>query len=223
MVRVASVTGGTRGIGASICKALKKAGYNVAANYGGNDEAAKVFKTEARIQVYKWDVTDCVACEQGVVNVENEVGQIEVLVNNAGITRDGMLHRMTHEQWSELIRAALDSLFNMTRLAINGMRERNFGRIINISSINGQKGQLGIANYCAAKAGVLGFTKAVTLENARKNVTVNAIAPGYINTGMFEAVARGSGEEHPCLYPNGPSLASLCIGLGMGVAMGIER
>jgi acetoacetyl-CoA reductase len=188
MGRVALVTGGTRGIGAAIAKVLKKAGYNVAANYHGNDDAAKAFNKETKIPVYKWDVTDYVACEQSVVTVENEVGPVEVLVNNAGITRDATLHRMSHEQWSQVIRTNLDSLFNMTRPVINGMRERNFGRIINVSSINGQKGQMGIANYSAAKAGVLGFTKAVALENARKNVTVNAIAPGYINTDLLAKV-----------------------------------
>ena len=144
MGRVALVTGGTRGIGAAISRALKKAGYNVAANYGGNDEAAQAFKKDTKIPVFKWDVSDYVACEQGIVNVENEVGPVEVLVNNAGISRDAMFQKMSHEQWAEVIRTNLDSLFNMTRPVINGMRERNFGRVINISSINGQKGQLGL-------------------------------------------------------------------------------
>lgn len=188
MPRLALVTGGTRGIGAATAKALKKAGYEVTVSYHGNDEAAKAFNEETKIPVYKWDVTDYLACEQGVANVEKEVGPIEVLVNNAGISRDATLHHMSHEQWSEVIRTNLDSLFNMTRQVINGMRERNFGRIISISSINGQKGQIGVANYSAAKAGVLGFTKAVALENARKNVTVNAIAPGYINTELLAKV-----------------------------------
>ena len=160
MGRVALVTGGTRGIGAAISKALKKAGYNVAANYAGNDEAAQAFKKETKIPVFKWDVGDYVACEQGIVSVENEVGPIEVLVNNAGISRDSMLQKMTHEQWSQVIRTNLDSLFNMTRPVINGMRDRSFGRVINISSINGQKGQLGLVNYCSAKSGVIGFTRA---------------------------------------------------------------
>jgi len=155
MGRVALVTGGTRGIGAAVSKALKKAGYNVAANYHGNDDAAKAFKKETKIPVFKWDVTDYVACEQGVVNVENEVGPVEVLVNNAGISRDAMLQKMSHEQWSEVIRTNLDSLFNMTRPVINGMRDRGFGRIVNISSINGQKGQLGLVNYCSAKSGFI--------------------------------------------------------------------
>jgi acetoacetyl-CoA reductase len=189
MARVALVTGGTRGIGAAISKALKKAGYNVAVNDGGNDDAAQAFKKETKISVFKWDVGDCVACEQGTVNVENEVGPIEVLVNNAGISRDAMLQKMSHEQWSEVIRTNLDSLFNMTRPIINNMRERGFGRIINISSINGQKGQLGLTNYCAAKSGVIGFTRALALESARKGITVNAIAPGYVKTDLLAGVS----------------------------------
>jgi len=188
MGRVALVTGGTRGIGAAICKALKQAGYNVAANYGGNDDAANAFKKETKIPVFKWDVGDYVAAEQGIVNVENEVGPVEVLVNNAGISRDAMLQKMTHEQWEQVIRTNLDSLFNQTRPVINGMRERGFGRIVNISSINGQKGQIGQTNYSAAKAGMIGFTKALALENAKKGVTVNCIAPGYIDTEMVQAV-----------------------------------
>lgn len=190
MARVALVTGGTRGIGEAISKALKEAGYNVAASYAGNDEAAKAFTEATGIPAFKWDVTDYLACEQGIVRVENEVGPVDVLVNNAGITRDATLHKMSHEQWSEVIRTNLDSLFNMTRPVINGMRERGFGRIINISSINGQKGQMGIVNYSAAKAGVLGFTKALALEGARKGITVNAVAPGYINTEMLAKVPQ---------------------------------
>jgi acetoacetyl-CoA reductase len=190
MGRVALVTGGTRGIGAAISKALKEAGYNVAANYAGNDDAAKAFKKETKIPVFKWDVGDYVACEQGIVNVENEVGPVEVLVNNAGISRDAMFQKMSHEQWSEVIRTDLDSVFNMTRPVINGMRERNFGRVINISSINGQKGQLGLSNYCAAKAGMIGLTRALALENARKGITVNAIAPGYVATELLANVSE---------------------------------
>jgi acetoacetyl-CoA reductase len=190
MGKVALVTGGTRGIGAAISGALKKAGYSVAANYHGNDEAAKTFKKETKIPVYKWDVADYVACEQGVVKVENEVGPVEVLINNAGISRDAMLQKMTHDQWSEVIRTNLDSLFNMTRPVINGMRERNFGRIVNIASINGQKGQLGLTNYCSAKAGVIGFTRALALESARKGITVNAIAPGYVRTELLAGVSE---------------------------------
>jgi acetoacetyl-CoA reductase len=189
MGRVALITGGTRGIGAATCKALKNAGYNVAANYHGNDEAAKAFSDETKIPVFKWDVGDYVACEQGVVNVENEVGPIEVLINNAGISRDAMLHKMTCEQWEQVIRTDLNSLFNMTRPIINGMRERGFGRIINISSINGQKGQIGVANHSSAKAGVIGFTRALALESARKGITVNAIAPGYVKTELLADVS----------------------------------
>jgi acetoacetyl-CoA reductase len=190
MGRVALVTGGTRGIGAAICKALKKAGYNVAANYAGNDDAANAFKKDTKIPVFKWDVSDYVACEQGIVSVENEVGPVEVLVNNAGISRDAMFQKMSHEQWSEVIRTDLDSVFNMTRPVINGMRERSFGRVINISSINGQKGQLGLSNYCAAKAGMIGLTRALALENARKGITVNAIAPGYVATELLANVSE---------------------------------
>jgi len=189
MARVALVTGGTRGIGSATCKALKTAGYNVAANYHGNDQAAKAFSNENKILVFKWDVSDYAACEQGIVNVENELGPIEVLVNNAGISRDAMLHKMTHEQWEQVIRTDLDSLFNMTRPIINGMRERGFGRIINIASINGQRGQIGVANYSSAKAGVIGFTRALALESARKGVTVNAIAPGYVKTELLAGVS----------------------------------
>jgi acetoacetyl-CoA reductase len=190
MGRVALVTGGTRGIGAAIVKALKKAGYNVAAVYHGNDEAAQAFSKETGIPVFKWDVGDYKACEQGLVDVEKEVGPVEVLVNNAGISRDAMLHKMTHEQWEQVIRTDLDSLFNMTRQIINGMRERGFGRIINISSINGQRGQIGVANYSSAKAGVIGFTRALALESARKGITVNAIAPGYVKTELLAGVSE---------------------------------
>jgi len=185
MGRVALVTGGTRGIGEAVSKALKKAGYNVAATYAGNDDAANAFKKETGIPVFKWDVGDFQACEQGVIAVENEVGPIEVLVNNAGISRDAMLQKMSHEQWSEVIRTNLDSVFNMTRQVVAGMRERGFGRIVSISSINGQQGMLGLANYCAAKAGIIGFTRAVALEGARKGITANAIAPGYVATELI--------------------------------------
>jgi acetoacetyl-CoA reductase len=188
MARVALVTGGTRGIGAAITKALKGAGYQVAANYGGNDEAAQKFKGETGIPVYKFDVSDPAACEAGIRTVESELGPIDVLVNNAGITRDGMFHRMTFDQWQAVIRTNLDSMFTMTRPVIDGMRNRGFGRIIIISSINGQKGQIGQTNYSAAKAGVIGFAKALAQENANKGVTVNVIAPGYIATEMVQAV-----------------------------------
>src|SRR3974390_14396 len=190
MSRVALVTGGTRGIGAATCKALKAAGYKVAANYGGNDDAAQRFKAETGIPVYKWDVSSFDACVTGVKQIEAELGPIDVLVNNAGITRDAQLHRMQPEQWTAVINTNLGSLFNMCRPVIEGMRERKFGRIINISSINGQKGQVGQTNYSAAKPGEIGFTKALAQENARAGVTVNAICPGYINTEMVQAVPK---------------------------------
>lgn len=190
MARVALVTGGTRGIGASIAKALKAAGYKVAANYAGNDEAAQKFKAETGISVFKWDVSSFEACTAGLKAVQDELGPVDVLVNNAGITRDAMLHRMKPEQWSAVINTNLGSLFNMCRQVIEGMRERKFGRIVNISSINGQKGQMGQTNYSAAKAGELGFTKALAQEAARSGITVNAICPGYINTEMVQAVPK---------------------------------
>lgn len=188
MARVALVTGGTRGIGAAISLGLKEAGYAVAANYGGNDDAAQKFKEAHGIAVYKWDVGSFEACKDGIAKVEADLGPVDVLVNNAGITRDGTLHRMAPEDWRAVIATNLDSLFNLTRNVIEGMRARGYGRIISISSINGQKGQFGQANYSAAKAGVFGFTKAVAQENAAKGVTVNAIAPGYIATEMVRAV-----------------------------------
>jgi acetoacetyl-CoA reductase len=196
MARTAVVTGGSRGIGAAISKALKQGGYNVAANYGGNDEAAAKFKQETGIPVFKWDVSSYEACAEGLKKVESEVGPVDILVNNAGITRDTMFHRMKPEQWSAVINTNLNSLFNMCRPVIDGMRERNFGRIINISSINGQKGQMGQANYSAAKAGDIGFTKALAQENASKGITVNVIAPGYIATEMVMAVPKDVLEKN---------------------------
>src|SRR6202167_4243910 len=190
MSRVALVTGGTRGIGAAICKARKAAGYTVAANYGGNDEAAQKFKAETGVAVYKWDVSSFEACVGGVKQVESDLGPVEVLVNNAGITRDAMFHRMKPEQWNEVITTNLGSLFNMTQQVFGGMRDRKFGRVINISSINGQKGQMGQVNYSAAKAGELGFTKALAPEGARGRITVNAICPGYIATDMVKAMPQ---------------------------------
>ena len=190
MSRVALVTGGTRGIGAAISKGLKAAGYKVAAIYAGNDEAAQKFKAETGIPVFKWDVSSFEACREGIKKVEAEVGPVEVLVNNAGITRDAMFHRMTLEQWQQVISTNLGSLFNMTRPVWEGMRARKFGRIVSISSINGQKGQMGQVNYSAAKAGDLGFTKALAQEGARAGITVNAICPGYINTEMVQAVPK---------------------------------
>ena len=188
MARVALVTGGTRGIGAAICKALQEAGHTVVASYAGNDEAAAKFKAETGVPVYKWDVGDYDACAAGIAKVEAEVGPVDILVNNAGITRDGFFHKMTKDQWSAVIRTNLDSLFNMTRPVIEGMRGRGFGRIIVISSINGQKGQMGQVNYSAAKAGDIGFVKALAQENANKGITVNAITPGYIGTDMVAAM-----------------------------------
>jgi acetoacetyl-CoA reductase len=188
MARVALVTGGSRGIGASISKGLQAAGYKVAANYAGNDEAANAFKSETGIPVYKWSVADYAACAAGIKQVEAEVGPVDVLVNNAGITRDAMFHRMTPDQWNEVISTNLNGLFNMTHPVWPGMRERKFGRIVNISSINGQKGQAGQANYSAAKAGDIGFTKALAQEGSRAGITVNVICPGYIGTEMVRAV-----------------------------------
>ncbi|HLW89818.1 MAG TPA: acetoacetyl-CoA reductase [Roseiarcus sp.] len=190
MARVAVVTGGTRGIGAAASKALHAAGYKVAATYHGNDEAAAKFKAETGVHVYKWDVANYEACVAGLAQVAKDLGPVEVLVNNAGITRDAMLHKMTPEQWYAVINTNLNSLFNMCRPVVEGMRERGFGRIINISSINGQKGQMGQTNYSAAKAGDIGFTKALAQENAAKGVTVNAICPGYIATEMVLAVPK---------------------------------
>lgn len=188
MSKVALVTGGTRGIGEAISRGLKDAGYTVAATYAGNTEKAEAFKAETGIHVFKWDVSDPDACAAGITQVESELGPVEVLVNNAGITRDGMFHKMSFEQWREVLSTNLDSMFTMTKPVINGMRERSSGRIINISSINGQKGQMGQANYSAAKAGVIGFTKALAQENAFKGITVNCVCPGYINTDMVAAM-----------------------------------
>jgi acetoacetyl-CoA reductase len=188
MARVALVTGGSRGIGAAISKALKAAGYRVAANYAGNDEAAAAFTKETGIPTYKWDVSDFDACAAGIAKVEADLGPVEVLVNNAGITRDAMFHKMTKEQWSAVINTNLNSLFNMTRPVWEGMRARKFGRVICISSVNGQKGQMGQANYSAAKAGDIGFVKALAQEGARAGITVNTICPGYIATEMVKAI-----------------------------------
>ncbi|MFV0297139.1 MAG: acetoacetyl-CoA reductase [Hyphomicrobiaceae bacterium] len=190
MARVAVVTGGTRGIGEAISIGLLRKGYRVAATYAGNDEAAHRFQAEHGIPVFKFDVGDYEACEKSVAAISHELGPIDILVNNAGITRDAPLHRMARHQWSDVIRTNLDSAFNMTRLVIESMRARGFGRIVNISSINGRKGQFGQANYAAAKAGLLGLTKSVALEGAAKNITCNVIAPGYINTEMVAAVPK---------------------------------
>ena len=189
MGRIAVVTGGTRGIGAAISVALQQAGCTVAANYAGNDEAAQRFHADTGIAVYKWDVSDYDACTAGLKQVEADLGPVDILVNNAGITRDSMFHKMTREQWNAVINTNLNSLFNMTQPLWSGMRDRNFGRVICISSINGQKGQMGQVNYSAAKAGDLGFVKALAQEGAAKGITVNAICPGYIATEMVKAIA----------------------------------
>jgi acetoacetyl-CoA reductase len=190
MGRVAVVTGGTRGIGAAISKALKQEGHKVVASYAGNDEAAQKFKAETGIAVRKWDVGNYDACASNLKAIEAELGPVDILVNNAGITKDGMFHKMTAEQWYQVINTNLNSLFNMCRPVIEGMRERSFGRIINISSINGQKGQMGQVNYSASKAGDIGFTKALAQENAKKGITVNCVCPGYIATEMVMAVPK---------------------------------
>ncbi|WP_386680107.1 acetoacetyl-CoA reductase [Loktanella sp. R86503] len=188
MARVALVTGGTRGIGAAISHALKAAGYTVAATYAGNDEKAKAFTDETGIKTYKWDVGNYDACKAGIAKIEAEIGPVEVLINNAGITRDAPFHKMTPDQWNEVIGTNLTGVFNMTHPVWPGMRERKFGRIITISSINGQKGQFAQANYAAAKAGDIGLTKSLAQEGARAGITVNAICPGYINTDMMATI-----------------------------------
>ncbi len=188
MSRTAIVTGGTRGIGAAVCSALKDAGYNVAANYFGNEERAAKFSVETGIASFKFDVADFSACAKGVAQVEAQLGPVDVLVNNAGITRDGVMQKMTHENWQKVIDTNLGGCFNMCHEVLAGMRERGFGRIVNIGSINGQAGQYGQVNYAAAKSGIHGFTKALAQEGAAKGITVNAIAPGYIDTDMVSAV-----------------------------------
>jgi acetoacetyl-CoA reductase len=188
MSRVALVTGGTRGIGEAISIILKEAGYTVAANYGGNDAAANEFSSRTGIKAYKFDVSDFDAVSAGIALVQADLGPVEVLVNNAGITRDGTMHRMDFEQWNAVIQTNLSSCFNCSRAVIEGMRDREFGRIVNIGSINGQAGQYGQVNYAAAKSGIHGFTKALAKEGAAKGITVNAIAPGYVETEMVRAV-----------------------------------
>lgn len=203
MSRVAIVTGGTRGIGGAIAIALKNAGCNVAANYAGNDEAAARFREETGIATYKWSVADYDACDAGIKQVEADLGPVDVLVNNAGITRDAPFHKMTREQWREVMETNLNGVFNMTHPLWGGMRERKFGRIITISSINGQKGQFAQANYSAAKAGDIGFTKALAQEGARNGITVNAICPGYIATDMVMAVPEKVRESIIAQIPVG--------------------
>ena len=202
-MRVALITGGTRGIGAAISIKLKKTGYKVAAVYAGNEEAATKFSTENKIDVFKWSIGNYEECVAGIKTVEDKLGPIDVLVNNAGITRDGMFHKMTQDHWRDVINVNLNGLFNMTHPVWDGMRAREFGRVVNISSINGQKGQLGQANYSAAKAGELGFTKSLALEGARKGITVNAICPGYINTDMVKAMSEKAIEATENQIPVG--------------------
>jgi len=189
MTKVAVVTGGTRGIGAAISEALQKAGFLTAATYYGNEGTAKEFTARTGVPNFKFDVSNYESCVDGVGRIEKKLGPIDVLVNNAGITRDTFLHKMTPQQWHEVMHTNLDSIFNMSRLVIEGMRKREFGRIISISSINGQTGQAGQTNYSAAKAGIIGFTKALAQESASKGITVNAIAPGYIDTDMVRSVS----------------------------------
>lgn len=239
MTKIALVTGGTRGIGKAISVALKDAGFTVAANYAGNDDAARKFTDETGIAAFKWSVADADACANGIKQVESELGSVDVLVNNAGITRDGFMHKMTAQQWREVIDTNLNSLFYMSQPALEGMRARGFGRIINISSINGQAGQMGQTNYSAAKAGVHGFTKALAQETARKGITVNTIAPGYINTDMVAAVPEnvlekivgkipvgrlGEAEEiaQAVLYLSGPNsgfITGSCLSINGGQHM----
>jgi acetoacetyl-CoA reductase len=188
MDRIALVTGGTRGLGRAIALALREGGCRVAATYHSDEEAARRMQEETGIAVFRWDVADFEACRGGVAQVELALGPVDVLVNNAGVTADASFHKMSEEQWWQVMRTNLGSMFNMTRHLIEGMRDRRFGRIVNISSINGRKGQLGQSNYSAAKAGILGFTKALALENASRNITVNAVAPGYCNTAMVAAL-----------------------------------
>ena len=203
MSRVAIVTGGTRGIGRAICEALRDQGATVVANYGGNDEKARAFTGETGFKAYKWNVGDHEACLAGCKQVEDEVGPIEIVVNNAGITRDGTLLRMSYEDWTEVLRVNLGGCFNMAKACFPGMKDRAWGRIVNIGSINGQAGQYGQVNYAAAKSGIHGFTKALAQEGARFGITVNAIAPGYIDTEMVAAVPENVLEKIVARIPVG--------------------
>jgi acetoacetyl-CoA reductase len=203
MARVAVVTGGTRGIGRAICEALRDAGYDVAPNYAGNDEAAKKFEAETGLKSYKFDVADYDACQAGIDQIVADKGPVDILVNNAGITRDGTLMRMSRKEWDEVIDTNLGSCFNMAHATFPSMREREFGRIVNIGSINGQAGQYGQVNYAAAKSGIHGFTKALAQEGARYNITVNAIAPGYVDTDIVAAVPPNVLEKIVAKVPVG--------------------
>lgn len=215
MSRTALVTGGTRGIGMAISAGLKAAGYNVAANYSGNEEAAKACEAATGVKCYKFDVSDFDAVGSGIQDIETDLGPIDIVINNAGITWDGPFHKMSLEQWQKVIAVDLDSAFNVTRQVWEGMRERGFGRVINISSINGQKGQFGQVNYSAAKAGLIGFTKALAQEGAKKGITVNVICPGYIDTEMVRAVPEKVLESIVATIPVGrlgkaEEIASMC-------------
>ena len=203
MPHTAIVTGGTRGIGAAISIALSEAGHRVAAAYAGNDEKANAFNAETGINVYRFDVADFDQCAENVSRIEGDLGVIGILVNNAGITRDGTLHRMDFNQWNAVLQTNLSSCYNMSHAVISGMRERNFGRIVNIGSVNGQAGQYGQVNYAAAKSGIHGFTKALALEGAAKGITVNAIAPGYVDTDMVRAVPEKVLEKIIATIPVG--------------------
>ncbi|MCB1866908.1 MAG: acetoacetyl-CoA reductase [Chromatiales bacterium] len=203
MARVALVTGGTRGIGEAISLALRDAGYTVVANYAGNDDAARAFSERTGIKTQKFDVGDFEAVQAAVAQIERDVGPVDVLINNAGITRDGTLQKMTFEQWNAVLQTNLTSCFNTCRAVIDGMRERGFGRVVNIGSVNGQAGQYGQVNYAAAKSGIHGFTKALAQEGAAKGITVNAIAPGYINTDMVRAVPEKVLEKIVARIPVG--------------------
>jgi len=215
MARVAIVTGGTRGIGRAISIELQRQGRKVVANYSGNDEAAKAFTADTGIVAYKWDVADYDACQAGCAKVEAEVGPVEVLVNNAGITRDGTLMNMSYEMWTEVLRVNLGGCFNMAKAVFPGMRQRKWGRIVNIGSINGQGGQYGQVNYAAAKSGIHGFTKALAQEGARVGVTVNALAPGYIDTDMVAAVPKDVLEKIVARVPVGR------LGMAEEIARGV--
>ena len=215
MGRVALVTGGTRGIGRAISERLKNDGYSVAANFGGNEEAARQCEQELGVKCYKFDVSSYEDTGAGLKQIESDLGPVDVVINNAGITRDAPFHKMTPEQWTEVIDTDLSSAFNVTRQVWDGMRERGFGRVVNISSINGQKGQFGQANYSAAKAGLIGFTKALAQEGAKKGITVNVVAPGYIDTDMVRAVPEKVLETIISTIPTGrlgkaEEIASMC-------------
>ena len=215
MTKTVLVTGGTRGIGRAISETMKAKGYKVAANYGGNEDAAKAFEQETGIRTYKFDVADYEAVGKGIAAIEADLGPVDVVINNAGVTRDAPFHKMTLEQWQEVINIDLTSAFNVTRHVWEGMRDRNFGRVINISSINGQKGQFGQANYSAAKAGLIGMSKALAQEGAKKGITVNTVCPGYIDTEMVRAVPEKVLEGIIATIPVGrlgkaEEIASMC-------------